>query len=63
MSEPRITLQHILEVVRARPTTPDAELAIVEFLELPDAEQKTLIFRELINIGAQLNWIGEQLRR
>lgn len=63
MSEPKVTLAQIMEAVRARPTNPDGELAVLEFLDLADSEQKILLFRELCYQGSQINWIIAQLQK
>ena len=60
MSEPRITLRQILDEVAKRPPNPDLELATVEFLDLPEAEQRAILFRELCWHGGQLNWLMAQ---
>ncbi len=63
MSQPTITLKTIMEMVDARPTTPEFELALVEFLDLSDAEQKALIFKEIVHLSSQLSWIASRLRQ
>ena len=62
MSDPKVTLKDIIAMVNARPTTPECELALIEFLDLSDSEQKALLFRELVNLSGQLNLITERLR-
>lgn len=61
MSEPKFTLAQIMKSMRDQPTTPEQDLALVEFLELSDAEQKSLIFTALVQQGALLNWIRARL--
>jgi ribosome-associated protein YbcJ (S4-like RNA binding protein) len=63
MSEPKITLQQILKQVAEKPTSPEFELALVEFLELSDSEQKAILFRGLVDTGGQINWILAELRK
>lgn len=63
MSEPKITLAQIIAHVRARPTSPDMDLAELEFLDLPDSEQKSLLFRELVDISSKVNWIVAELQK
>jgi len=63
MSEPKITLQTIREMIEARPTTPEFDLALLEFLDLSDSEQKAMIFKELVNIGSQINCIVSRLKQ
>lgn len=62
MSDPKVTLKDIIAMVNARPTTPECELALIEFLDLSDSEQKALLFREIVNLNGQLNLITERLR-
>lgn len=62
MSDPKITLKTITDMVHARPTTPEFDLALLEFLDLSDSEQKALLFKELVNIGSQVNWLVNRLR-
>lgn len=60
MSEPKITLQQILEASRARPTTPELELCVVEFMDLSPSEQNAILFREMCHLSASMNWILAQ---
>lgn len=62
MSQPSITLKTIMEMINARPTTPELEFALVEFLDLSDAEQKVLIFKEIVNLSSQMSWIAARLK-
>lgn len=57
MTDPKVTLAKIIEAIHNRPTTSDLELALVEFLELSDSEQKALLFRELVHISSQVNFL------
>lgn len=61
MSKPNITLAQIIAQVRARPTNADMELAVIDFLDLSDSEQKTLIFREIADLSGKMNWLLERL--
>lgn len=61
MNGPKVTLAQIIEQIRARGTTPELELALVEFLDLPDSEQKVLIFREIVNLSAKINYLLARL--
>lgn len=62
MSKPNITLAQIIAQVRARPTNPDMEMAVIDFLDLSDSEQKILIFREIADLSGKMNWILERLK-
>lgn len=62
MSRPKVTLAEILARQRARPMTPELELAIVDFLDLSDAEQKIVIFRGLVELSANVDWLLARLR-
>lgn len=63
MSEPKVTLAQVLEAMRARPVAPELEIAALDFQELPDSEQKDILFKALCHQGAQLNWIMAQLQK
>lgn len=63
MSEPKVTLRMLMDAMQSRPSSPDLELAVVEFMDLSDAEQKNMIFRELCYQGGQINWLLAQLRK
>lgn len=63
MSKPKKTLQDVLREVEQRPTTPEYDLALIEFLELSDAQQKSVLFRQIVDLGSQLNWIIAELRK
>jgi hypothetical protein len=63
MSKPKITLQQILKQVADNPTSPEFELALVEFLEFSDSEQKAILFRAIVDTGGQINWIIAELRK
>jgi hypothetical protein len=63
MSEPKFTLQAILDYARGVPTSPEFDLAVIEFLELPDSQQKALLFRAVVDLSAQLNWIVSELKK
>lgn len=63
MSEPKITLQQILDAARARPLSPELELAALDFQELPDSEQKDVLFKALCQVSAQVDWILAQFRQ
>lgn len=60
MSKPKITLEQILKTVRARPPNPELDLATVDFMDLPESEQRAILFRELCYQGGQINWIMAQ---
>lgn len=62
MSGERTTMREIADAIHKQPLTPDGELALVEFLELADGEQKAIIFRTLAQQGAQLNEIIKYLK-
>ena len=62
MSEPKITLQKVIEHARAQQTTPEFELAFVEFLELSDAEQKRLLFQQLVCAHSRIDWLEKKLQ-
>lgn len=57
MSKSKVTLAKIIEAVNSRPTTVDLDLALIEFLELSNSEQKSLLFKELCNISSQMNFL------
>jgi hypothetical protein len=38
-------------------------LAALDFQELPDAEQKDILFKALCQQGAQINWLLGQLNK
>ncbi len=57
MTKPRITLQQVLDAARAEPASPEMELAALDFQELPDSEQKDILFRAICHQGAQINWL------
>lgn len=61
MSEPKITLAQVLEKARSLPTSPELELAVMDFLELPDNEQKVVLFRAIVQLSAQMDWIIKRL--
>jgi len=62
MSEPKVTLAQILQAMRAQ-TTPELELAIADFLDLPDAEQKIVLFRALVMDSARMDRLEAQMNK
>jgi hypothetical protein len=57
-------MKHISEILaeQRQQRTPDMEIALQDLLELPEHEQKEIIFIGLLQSVSQLAWIMEKLK-
>ena len=49
--------------LRAHPLTAEGELIMIEFMELPDSEQKAILLRALIQHASNIDWLVAQLKK
>lgn len=63
MSEAKVTLKQMMAIAAARPTTPELELAVLDFLDLSESEQRVLLFREMCHLSGNINWLLAQVRK
>ncbi len=62
MAEPKLTLAKAIDDMRATPMSPEFEIALQDFLELPQPEQMSILFTGLCQASHNINWCVNVLK-